>query len=416
MKLAKSEWFILLVVLAVFTFRCRSVFDVRFQPEVVTQKYADYTSGTSSFLSDDELYAFVGWQYVNGVPPDDPLNSAHPPLAKYLIGISELVFANQALLGFMLSILTLILAYFIARKFTSVFPVALLLPLILSLDKMYIRFSTVAMLDIYPTFFSTLALLLLLLSEKRWATPLLYVAIGLALSSKWTAAFLIFLPPIYYLLTGKRHHLKRYPLYLVIAALTYASTYAMLFINGKTLVDLVILQYQMLAVHRGNRLQMGTPPPLWTLFNFLTGIEGPTTIQTLLIRPSGPGPHPTNITITTSSPETGLSLLNVYNPLTWPISFSASILALYFSAKRDRKNVVIPLGFQLLLWALSLGKNFIWYLLPGIPFGFASLVYVINKLYSQTGQGLTSKIAIAIYIAALIVWSVYVEVPQYVKI
>jgi energy-coupling factor transporter transmembrane protein EcfT len=161
---------------------------------------------------------------------------------------------------------------------------------------------------------------------------------------------------------------------------------------------------------------MGTPPPLWTLFNFLTGIEGPTTIQTLLIRPIGPGPHPTNITITTSSPETGLSLIDVYNPFTWPISFAASILALYFSAKGDRKSIVIPLGFQMLLWALSLGKNFIWYLLPGIPFGFASLVYVINKLYSQSGQGSRSKITIAVYVAALIFWSAYVEVPQYIKI
>jgi len=415
MKLAKYEWFILLLILASFTLRCHSVFDTRFQPEIFTQKYSAYTSGTSNFLSDDELYAFVGWQYLNGVPPDDPFNSAHPPLAKYLIGLSELIFTNQALLGFMLSISTLILAYLISRRFTSVFPIALLSPLIISLDKMYIRFSTIAMLDIYPTFFAALALFLLLLSEKKWATPMLYVTIGLAISCKWTAAFLIFLPPAYYLLTGKRLHLKRYPLYLAIAALAYASTYAVTFISGKNLLDLIALQYQMLTVHRGNRLQMGSPPPLWTLFNFLTGVEGPTIIQTVWIRPISPGPLPTSVSITTSDPETGLSLLDVYNPLTWPISFSASILALYFSAKKDRKNTVIPLGFLILLGALSPGKNFIWYLLPVIPFGFISIVYMINKFYTESSRRITPKIAIAIYMAALIAWSLYIEVPPYVK-
>jgi len=364
---------------------------------------------------DDDMYALSGWQYVNGQSPDDPLNLAHPPLAKYLIGFSELIFMNQAMIGLIVSVLTLILVYLISKKFITVFPFALLPSLILSLDKLYVRFSSVSMLDIYPTFFAALSVFLLLTNKRKWLTPMVYVAIGLAISCKWTAAFLLFLPPLYYAAMGQRRNLKLFPLYLVITIVTYTSTYIVFLITRSNLLELLFLQFTMFRIHQGNRLQMGTPPPFWILLNFLTGIEGPTLIQTIWINPTSAGEGVQNLIITTSNPERGLSLVDTYNPLTWPLSFSASILTLYYSLKEDRRILPVPLAFLVLLSGVSVGKIFIWYLLPGLPFAFVSLTYMISRVYSEVSRKTAPRIVMAVYVALIVVWSLFVKIPQFIR-
>jgi hypothetical protein len=393
------------VIIVSFLVRCRSVFYTSFEPEILLEEYANSTLGRG-LLSDDKLYTLAGWMYVKGASPNT-INFEHPPLAKYMIGFSELAFRNPAIFGLIVSVFTLLAVYLISRKVVTLFPITLIPSLLLSLDKMYIEFSSTSMLDIYATFFAVITMLLLLLNEKKWARPLLYVAMGLALSCKWTTAFLIVLPPIYYALKGDWRGVRSYPAYLLIAALTYTATYATFFLAGNNIQDFIGLQYQMLSFHQNRRFQIGGPPPLWILLNFLTGIEGPTQIQTLLLNPE-------NRTVTVIGFGRGLSLFWEYNPLTWPISFSGSLLALYYGIKENRQVAVIPMAFLLLLASVSVGKPFIWYLLPGMPFAFISFVYMINRFYIGSGSKKVANVILALYLASVAVWSLFVNVPFYI--
>src|SRR3989338_3544039 len=61
-------------------------------------------------IGDDGLYAYAGWEYVHGKNPI--LNSPDvPPLGKYLLGFSILLFDNQNMFALIVGILTLIVFY-----------------------------------------------------------------------------------------------------------------------------------------------------------------------------------------------------------------------------------------------------------------------------------------------------------------
>lgn len=325
-----------------------------------------------------------------------------------MIGFSELVFMNPALLGFIFSILTLIIVYVISRKLVSASLIAIVPSLLLSLDKMYIQFSTISMLDIYATFFVVMSLLLLM-SKKEWTRPLLGVSMGLALSCKWTAAFLIVLPVLYYAVRRDLRGLKFYPLCLFVAALTYTATYAEFFYVGHSFQDFGDLQLKMLSFQEQRHLMASGIKPLRVLLVFLTGVEGPTQIQTLFL-------NSVARTVTPSGLGSGVSLLWSYDPLTWPVSFSASILALYYSLRKDRDMIPSALGFLLLIASsASVGEPFIWYLLPGLPLAFISLTYMLNRMYVGSGNKVVATAILLLYLTAVVVWSLFVTLPPYIQ-
>jgi dolichyl-phosphate-mannose--protein O-mannosyl transferase len=405
----RLELVLLSLILTLFLFRCSSGFDSQFHPKKLIEEYSNFLAGKvpplEGMFSDDKLYSALGWLYIHGAIPD---MSAHPPLAMYIIGLSELLFMNPVILDVIFSALTLVLVFLTSKKVVDTFPFALFPVLILSLDKLYIEFSSFAFLDVYATFFAVLAVFLLL-SDKRWATPALYVTIGLALACKWTTAFLLFLPPIYYAMKKDWNHLKLYPLYILIVILAYAGTFSVYFLSNKTIMDFIHLHFTMFGIFQAQRTQMGSPPPLWILLNFLLGIEGTAHIQVLRA-------YPQNMTIVSGPVETGISLIGAYNPLTWPISFSASILTLVYSVKENRRILPVPLAFLVLVGLFSRGKPFIWYLIPGLPFAFISLAYMIVRIFARSENRSLAKGVLALYIASIFVWSLFINLPPYIKL
>lgn len=122
----------------------------------------------------------------------------HPPLGKWLISIGIKLFGNNefgwrsssALFGSA----SVLLIYLIAKRlFKSEF-LALSAALLMALDGLSLVMSRVALLDIFLMFF-ILITFYFLLKENYWLSGL---AIGLGVSTKWSAAFLI---PILLLLT-----------------------------------------------------------------------------------------------------------------------------------------------------------------------------------------------------------------------
>jgi len=140
MRALKLEWIILILIIVFFVYRCNDVFYVQFEPKTILEEYS-VSIHTGTIFSDDKLYALASWRYITGTTPD-VINFEHPPLAKYLIGLSELAFMNQALLSLIFSVFTLMLVFLISKKILHIFPFTLLPILILSMDKLYIQFSS----------------------------------------------------------------------------------------------------------------------------------------------------------------------------------------------------------------------------------------------------------------------------------
>ena len=161
------------------------------------------------YIFDEIYYAKNAYSLISsGVELDQeggPEFVVHPPLGKWLIGIGIKLFGNNefgwrsssALFGSA----SVLLIYLIAKRlFKSEF-LALSAALLMAVDGLSLVMSRVALLDIFLMFFILLTFYFLL-KENYWLSGM---AIGLGVSTKWSAAFLI---PILLLLTLKLKELN----------------------------------------------------------------------------------------------------------------------------------------------------------------------------------------------------------------
>jgi dolichyl-phosphate-mannose--protein O-mannosyl transferase len=161
------------------------------------------------YIFDEIYYARNAYSLISsGVELDQEGGSefvVHPPLGKWLIGIGIKLFGNNefgwrsssALFGSA----SVLLIYLIAKRlFKSEF-LALTAALLMAVDGLSLVMSRVALLDIFLMFFILLTFYFLL-KENYWLSGM---AIGLGVSTKWSAAFLI---PILLLLTLKLKELN----------------------------------------------------------------------------------------------------------------------------------------------------------------------------------------------------------------
>ena len=156
------------------------------------------------YIFDEIYYAKNAYSLISSGVELDQQGGAefvvHPPFGKWLIGIGIKLFGNNefgwrsssALFGSA----SVLLIYLIAKRlFKSEF-LALSAALLMAVDGLSLVMSRVALLDIFLMFFILLTFYFLL-KENYWLSG---IAIGLGLSTKWSAAFLI---PILLLLTLK---------------------------------------------------------------------------------------------------------------------------------------------------------------------------------------------------------------------
>ncbi len=156
----------------------------------------------------DEVYhAKTALQYLRGEPPTEWV---HPPTAKLLIAVGVALFGYEpwawrlapALAGTLLAPVFFLLA----RRVLATERAALLATLLLLLDGVYLVQSRVAMTNVFAVLFQLLSALLLVraATADRLALGSMAaagVALGLALSTRWTSLFawgflgLVFLAP-----------------------------------------------------------------------------------------------------------------------------------------------------------------------------------------------------------------------------
>lgn len=370
------------------------------------QKWMAEPGNLNWLISDSDLYAYVGGRYVKGVSPDE-INFEHPPLAKYLIGMSILVFNNPNVTSALLGVASLLILYEISKRLLGRSMFALVPVYMLSLDRLFIDFSSMSMLDMYLAFF--LLLSLLLISHPRSNSRLFagMTALGLAAACKLTAILAIPSLAVQVIMTRRNVSWKLFALGASAAGLVYCLSYTWFFVLGHGLSEFLNLQWNMLMFQFGRRYGLPYPPGR-LLLTFLTGIVGPETRNILYVDEVSK-----SITVVTTY---GLAMAREFNPLTWPLCFSGTVMSLYESLKnRNVLRLQACILFFSFLIPFSFGQGFVWYLLPVIPIGFLLFTNVVKNI----GEGMSVKRflpALLIYLVALLVWSRLFAMPGFIKL
>ncbi len=205
----------------------------------------------------------AGFEYPSKKGIYEYLNLEHPPLGKYLMMASMVLFGDEPmswrLPGLVEGFIMVILVYLIGSRLLNPFW-GVVASLALVLDPMFVSMSMVAMLDIHLAFFTTLALLFVVYDRPLAAS----VAGWLAFSVKFSGLFVI-LALYLYLRIYRRERVLPSITKVLVPAVTYI------------IVSLPIISYlgverwisenlNAVAWHTTSRGSGPTPSPPWAWF------------------------------------------------------------------------------------------------------------------------------------------------------
>ncbi len=423
-RLIDGSWLIkvaFILLLAIFALNLLSMSSGAltrpYDPEASLSFYRRYKKGMFLFPdkpdaalwappNDKAEYAYAGWLYIHGVSPN-LINFEHPPLAKYLIGLSEIIFRNENVMGLLFGLLTLLLIFLISKKALRCEAFALIPIYMLSVDKIFIGLSGVSMLDIYANFFICLAILLFLDEDRSFLRlALLSLSLGLALASKWSSGFLIATMFLYLLAQRKWQSTKWLLASVPLIILVYVSTYFAFFLNHSTLTDFLNLQREMLNFQMQVRQAKGFGV-ISNLSVLLCGVKMP--INIIEVDPAiGP------IVV-----GHGLLLSQVFNPLLWPLLPASSVLSLILAHSRKNNALLFLSLWQIVgLASLSIGQPLAMsehYMLPVLSIGVILIAYFLEGIYAETSHKKIAVSAGLLYLLAFTVFSLFTFFPIFTQ-
>lgn len=146
----------------------RSLFAEKYDAEYWKNRYehSQYQLPLSKrIIGDEGLFAYSGYRIINGDNPFS-INVDKPPVAKYLFGLSILLFHNPLYAVFLFGPCALIVFYFIAKHFLKNSSSALFATTILFLDPLFFSQFYITALDLIQLFFLLLNILLLVNIKK----------------------------------------------------------------------------------------------------------------------------------------------------------------------------------------------------------------------------------------------------------
>lgn len=269
----------------------------KFLPELSIFSFATFTRFINldfpkSHIFDEVYHAFTAqrifygdsraWEWWNTPPPGFAFEWTHPPLAKEFMAFAIFIFGDTAFAWRFFSaffgILSVVLIYLITFKLFKSRTAALLAAFVASLEGLLLVMSRIAMNDSYFLFFSLLSILFYLSNRKI----LMSISLGLAISSKWTGAFVILailIFELYKFVQNKESKLELFKTYLLVLSvplIIYLTVYVPFFIgnhippgtNFNNFETFIELQRQMYFYHTGlNATHPYQSTPIEWVFN-----------------------------------------------------------------------------------------------------------------------------------------------------
>lgn len=336
----------------------------------------------------DEVYhAKSALQYLSG---QFPIDWVHPPTSKLLIAAGVWLFGYDAwawrLAPAFAGIALAPVFFMLARTALATERAAVLATVVLLSDGVYLVQSRIAMTNIFAVLFQLAAALFVLraaLPERLPAGEMagLGLALGLALSTRWTSLFATaFVGAVFLALRGRRllrwRELALAALaFVAIPALLYALSYvplmhmrfpqARISDTGTVLRELAAEQYRVWRYHADLKAQHPYFSP-WYTWPWLVR---PTLYYFKRVEPDGPV----------------LGILALGNPALWWASVPVTLWALFTGIRaRDPRRIFAGAGFCALYlpWGLSPRTlNFSHYFFEAIPYACLSLGGLLDRVW-----------------------------------
>jgi dolichyl-phosphate-mannose--protein O-mannosyl transferase len=303
----------------------------------------------------------------------------HPPFGKWLIAIGIRFFGNEEFgwrfASAIFGTLSILLIYLIVKKlFNSEF-LSITASLLMAFDGLNLVMSRVALLDIFLMFFILLSIYFLI-TNNLWLSG---SAIGLAISIKWSAAFLI---PLVILFVVVYNKVTFRNIYKVISQFTllpisiyFASWSGWIFSSqgwarqseSNVFASLWNYHLQILDFHQGldDKHAYQANPWSWLVLGRPTSFYYES--------PSDCGAE-----------KCAQEILAIGTPLLWWISiFAVAITFGFLVTKLERAAAIILLGFAgtYLPWFFIQSRTtFYFYSISILPFLILALIYCFNQL------------------------------------
>ncbi len=228
-------------------------------------------SGSKNSIGDDGLYAYAGWEYIHGSDPT-LLNAEIPPLAKYMIGLGEVIFQNQDILILLVGILGLFVFYKIntilfKNKVLAIIPVT-----IFSLEPIFFTQLRAPYLDgIYLLF---LMLTILFTLKKKYILSALFLGCFASVKYPVGSLFLLF-PMVFWVYLYDKKNLKQFLVSLVIFPLVFLASYSMYFVKGGNILGFLGVQKWIIHFYStGAKAGVGIVFPLILFGKWFTWFNG----------------------------------------------------------------------------------------------------------------------------------------------
>lgn len=275
-KIKRIIWFGVLVFIIIglseFIVSRKSYFLRKFDPVSLGELYTNsqYVIGDRSIggIGDDGLYAFAGYYYFFQNGDISSVNFEHPPLGKYLIGLSIYLFHNENVINIVYFVLLMITTYSLALKLTKNEIISILSVFILSINPLLLDHLIRSQLDLPFTLFFVLAFYYFLRSLEKH--KLIFVSTffwGLAFSTRFFPALIpieVFF--LYFIVRYERNMLRSYLVSLLIIPVIYLLTHVSFFIYHPSIHEFIRHKIWMLSWYRGSPILTGN---IWR--NIFTG-------------------------------------------------------------------------------------------------------------------------------------------------
>jgi dolichyl-phosphate-mannose-protein mannosyltransferase len=374
--------------------------------------FAPRLTTPDEYIFDEVYHAYTAGQYVAGnadayvwstkAPREGVAYTwNHPPAGLLGIASGILIWGDNALGWRFTSVLFgaagIVLTYWLTLRLAGERGPALLAAGLLLVDGMYFEQSRVAMLDVFGVVFALAALLSLHDYLERpagtaaWPIARTGLLLGLALATKWNAAYLSLACGLVVLARearlGRRGNLASIPLGLALAPVAvYVAAYVPFFASGHGIAEWIELQKQIYYYHTQLEATHPWSSSFW---------QWP-----LAVKP---------VWYWVSHLDDG-RVANIYaagNPvLYWGFLPAVLALAVRWWRSKPAALAVLLIGFfgQWLPWALVPRITFAYHFLPAVPFGAIALAVVLWPPVRRGGVGRVLALGYVSLVVLCFVW------------
>ncbi len=253
--------------LSVVIFQNHKLFTEHFDPKEFEKKYNQsqwIIANSKNPISDEILYTYEGYQYIHGFNPIY-LNAEVPPLGKYLIGLSIIIFNNHRVISLLTAISTLLVLFFLVYFVTNSLISSSIALFLTSINYSLIdQFVHSPQLDIFQLFFLLIFLIFFLDYLKNKNKVFLFLAgifLGGFVSTKF---FLLYFSIIEVVIVAfylqKRYNLRRFVVDVLTldfeVSLIYLLTYLQFFLKGGTFREFLGVQKWIALFYKGSSIDI----------------------------------------------------------------------------------------------------------------------------------------------------------------